>query len=131
MVPDPESDRVFVRDPAAVSTGDVVASQESTTGKRRWRRLVIASAIGLGVVALAQYLAPATDHQLANIATAIAGGLTLLFVLFQSFLEFHYSIHLLALLSYPTICSLQKIFHFHCLMLLLILLLLFYPNLYL
>lgn len=51
--------------------------------KRRVRRLVIATLLGAGLMALAQSVAPATDHAISNIVTAVVAVITVLFVTYQ------------------------------------------------
>ncbi len=51
--------------------------------KRRFLRILVALIVGTTAIALAQSFAPGSDHQIANIQSAVAGLLTLLYVGYQ------------------------------------------------
>ncbi len=60
-----------------------VSGSKPPRRKRRILRILVAALTGVGLIAWSQSLGPKTDHQLANIASAVIGVFTVVYVAFQ------------------------------------------------
>ena len=84
-----EQDGGMVPSDTPVQPGENVATDSSASPslslphRHRGRRAWIGILVGGGLMALSQWLAPATDHQMANLATIVVGLITGLFLLYQ------------------------------------------------
>ena len=56
------------------------SSNSGPIGRNRFRSAIIGAGIGVGLIGLAQWLAPVTDHQIANIVSYVIGVITTLFL---------------------------------------------------